>query len=607
MSKKFERLFFILVPLLAFILLSVLIIYQRVGVSEYKTEEANVKYIEPGAVLSYVSDSPDECLFIYSSNDSTELYKNLTFTLDEMCVDYSEFDTQGVSELPDLASFETVVIALSSGDVLIPYINTIMDWVKSGGHALFAGVPGPTVTELYPIEFGLQVSEWTYVPQEKVSFDEDFYIGSEGEIFKLVEDGATFLGGKFLLSPNAKVYMTSSGSQGSTPMVWSNEPGEGKITVINYDALSNRNTRGIFVQAYAHAAPIAMWPVINASAFFIDNFPVPVPDGTSEFINRDYGVTVDYFYTNIWWPDIQEIGEKHGIRYTGIFIEGFDDNTKPPFERSTELSKQRYFGQMLLSDGNEMGTRGLNNQPLVYDNFVYKADEEYNPWGSADDIIAGLNESQSLISDLYGGYVPEVYAPAANIWTDELRTLIKDNFPNIKVFSGLYNDNTYNLSQDFEVADDGLINFPRIVSNSILTDYDHMFMLSEMNFHFVNSHYIHPDDALDENRGAGQGWEAMRDSYETIVKSVTGTGMRQLTASEAAAAVQRFDNLDVEFTYTETAIDIQLGGFYDEAYLLVRTNDMIPGKVTGGELTNVSGSLYLLRADSAKVHIALQN
>jgi hypothetical protein len=606
MLKRFERLFFILLSLLTFVFLLTLILYQRSGLAEYKTEEASVKYIEPGAVLTSVPDSDDECLFIYNSGDSPELYENLTFTLDEICVDYTVFDTASSFPIPDLSSFDVAVVALHSGDNLIPYINTLMDWVKSGGNALFAGVPGTSITELYPMQFGLQVSEWTYVEQEKASFHEDFYVGYNGETFALTQDGSAFLGGKFLLDNDATVYMTSTGKQGATPMVWSNNTGNGKVTVINYDALSNHNTRGIFVQAYAHTVPVAAWPVINASTFFIDDFPAPVPDGTNEYINRDYGVTVDYFYTNIWWPDIQEIGEKYGLRYTGIFIESFDDDTEQPFERPEELSKHRYFGQLLLADGYEMGTRGLNHQPLTYGGFEYKYNEKYENWNSADDIIAGFAESQDLISDLFDGYAAAVYVPPSNIWTAESRAIIRSNFPNIKVFSGLYYDSTYGLSQDFEVADDGLINFPRIVSNCILSDYAQMFMLSEMNFHFVNSHFMQPDDAFDPYRSAERGWEAMRDSYESLVSSVTGTGIRQLTASESAAAVQRFDNLDVEFTYTDKTIDITLGGFYDEAFLLVRTNDKVPGEVSGGELTNIGGSLYLLCATSPTVSIDLQ-
>ena len=40
----------------------------------------------------------------------------------------------------------------------------------------------------------------------------------------------------------------------------------------------------------------------------------------------------------------------------------------------------------------------------------------------------------------------------------------------------------------------------------------------ELNMHFVNSHFMHPDDLLDEDRGAALGWEKLKkrlDQYMT--------------------------------------------------------------------------------------------
>ena len=48
--------------------------------------------------------------------------------------------------------------------------------------------------------------------------------------------------------------------------------------------------------------------------------------------------------------------------------------------------------------------------------------------------------------------------------------------------------------QEFEVADDGIVEQPRIISGAILDDYMQMAAVSELNMHFVNSHFMHPDD-----------------------------------------------------------------------------------------------------------------
>ena len=132
-----------------------------------------------------------------------------------------------------------------------------------------------------------------------------------------------------------------------------------------------------------------------------------------------------------------------------------------------------------------------------------------------------------------------------------------------------------------------------------------MAALSELNMHFVNSHFMHPDDLLDKDRGAALGWEKLRarlDEYMTWMNE-SAPSLRNLTGSELAGAVQRYGALTVDKEITDQEIRIHLGNFYDEAYLMVRINDGTPRQVTGGELTNVTGNLYLLHAQESEVVI----
>ena len=116
---------------------------------------------------------------------------------------------------------------------------------------------------------------------------------------------------------------------------------------------------------------------------------------------------------------------------------------------------------------------------------------------------------------------------------------------------------------------------------------------------------MHPEDLLDEDRGATLGWEKLRarlDEYMTWMNE-SAPSLRNLTGSELAGAVQRYGALTVDKEITDQEIRIHLGNFYDEAYLMVRINDGTPGQVTGGELTNVTGNLYLLHAQESEVVI----
>ena len=53
-------------------------------------------------------------------------------------------------------------------------------------------------------------------------------------------------------------------------------------------------------------------------------------------------------------------------------------------------------------------------------------------------------------------------------------------------------------------------------------------------------------------------------------------------------------------------MEISIENFYDEAQFMIRFNEKNPDKVYGGELTHLTGNLYILRAIEDKVTISLK-
>ena len=58
--------------------------------------------------------------------------------------------------------------------------------------------------------------------------------------------------------------------------------------------------------------------------------------------------------------------------------------------------------------------------------------------------------------------------------------------------------------------------------------------INELRLHYVNSHFVHPDDVLDKERGAEKGWVYLRDQFEEYLMWIhlAAPGIRNLTASE---------------------------------------------------------------------------
>ena len=46
--------------------------------------------------------------------------------------------------------------------------------------------------------------------------------------------------------------------------------------------------RGFYAASYSLLTDVGVYPVINGSAFYLDDFPSPVPEGDATYVKRDY-------------------------------------------------------------------------------------------------------------------------------------------------------------------------------------------------------------------------------------------------------------------------------------------------------------------------------
>ena len=116
---------------------------------------------------------------------------------------------------------------------------------------------------------------------------------------------------------------------------------------------------------------------------------------------------------------------------------------------------------------------------------------------------------------------------------------------------------------------------------------------------------MHPDDLLDVDRGAELGWETLKSNINDYMGWVdeSAVNIRHLTGSGMAGAVQRYVNITPNYQIDDGNISLTSTGLIDSAYYMIRTNDGSLDSAYGGELIKLNDSLYLLKAQSAKVTI----
>lgn len=548
-----------------------------------------------------------ECLLICSDDDMGSLGREMMeAVLGQMRVPYDICMDREIGQMV-WTDYQTVVLAVTDLSQMGEGLLDLLQWVEEGGGLMLTYPPEANGTfQSVGRQLGIDQIGSRYVEVAGLHFLRAFMIGGQEKDYQITDPYESSLTVK--LSDDSLVYLESK-DEYPTPLIWKKRLGEGTVVVDNLGFLE-KGYRGFYSASYSLLQDAFAYPVINSSTFYIDDFPSPVPGGDSEYIERDYHMSVSDFYTNVWWNDIYNLGEKYGIRYTGMVIEEYSDQVEAPFDRNQDVRRFRYFGNMLLEQGGEIGLHGYNHMPLCLPGFDYKGEyDAYKLWESYGDMQASIEELKGFCGELFPGERFRVYVPPSNILSEEARQMLAED-TDIQAIASVYLPSYDGIpyEQEFEVAEDGMIETPRVISGYLLDDYMQVVALSELNFHFVNSHFQHPDDALDVDRGAALGWEKMygrlSDYMEWLYKAAPK--IRNLTGTEFAAAVQTYDGLEVERQLSSQGLTLTLDGFQREAWLMVRINEGTPGDVEGGTLTQIQEGLYLLEAEKPVVKIELE-
>lgn len=558
-----------------------------------------------------VASLDKKTLLIRNSNEVSSVlaYEQFYYILNDMKVGYEDIDLS-IEAIPSFEDYEVVVVLIADVTPMGETLITLTDWVKAGGNAYFPlSLEGNPFSDAIMQKLGVNDVAPDYYAVNSIYVYEKFMIGG-GSAFALSNpfECARVIS----LSKSAEVFATAETPQG-IPLVWRNRYGDGTFVVANI-GIYEKAFRGFYAAAYSLLSNVCAYPVINASVFYLDDFPSQIPSGNSEYITRDYKTSIRDYYINIWWPDMMNFSDEYGLKYTGLAIESYDDNTDGRTDAKPDTSTFVNLGNMLLRKGGELGYHGYNHQPLCLGDSDYKGLYGYKTWESEQTMKKAFDTLVAFCKKLFPDTEFCLYVPPSNLLSDRGREFLLTNYPNIKTISGVYFDDAeyseldFNCMQEFDVDEKGVVDQPRIISGFILDDFQSIAALSELNMHFVNSHFTHPDDALDEERGASLGWEEMKSRFNKFLNWLytSAPTIRNMTGTEASAAVQRFVAAVPHTVTTEDKVVITIDNFYDDAQLLVRFNTGRPVNVKGGTLTHLTGDMYLLSATQGVVDITLE-
>lgn len=590
-----------------FMAIALVLLVESLGV-HYGATRFDITYLDRDKAIpaadAIAGEKATNLLVIDSSQEGvSDAESMLDRVLLDMKVPTVTVDLAQGDEIPTLKQYQTMVIAMPNLDPLGEHVLQIMQWVKKGGGVMFAMTPEKTgYLEVIGPQIGIESSAYKYVVTEGITPSKDFMLGG-GQTYMFSDPFKSSL--SVALNDRAQVEAVSS--NGRTPLVWRSSVESGMAVMCNI-GIYVKMVRGFYASAFSLLSSAMAYPVINSAAFYLDDFPSPVPSGNGKYIKRDYNMSISEFYSQVWWPDLVRLAERYGIRFTGVMIENYGDDTENDPVRQTDNTQFEYYGGLLLRQNGEIGYHGYNHQPLVLPNTDYGNEYTYVQWPNRKAIVDSLNELIAFQKTVLPAATSSVYVPPSNILSSEGRQIIGEDMPQIRAIASMAfpPDSSLEYVQEFGVAADGVVEAPRIVSGSMVNNsYMRLAAVSELNMHYVSTHFMHPDDLLDEDRGAKEGWETYRKGLEDYLDWLeqSAPSIRMQTGTECAAAVQRFSGLTVSMAASDDSWDLHLGNLIDQGWLMFRANNGTPGRVRGGSLTKLTGNLYLLKATSATVHI----
>ncbi|GMV35353.1 MAG: hypothetical protein DCC59_10195 [Chloroflexi bacterium] len=595
----------LLLPLVLLVALAVTLFVQRVGI-QYTVEPkyyTAMQFLpqENVNVFDFFPDKPANTVVIYESDNAEKYYadimENLYATLSDMRVKYDVYGVNSPKPL-NLDAYQTAIVVVLN-PTKAAELDSVLNWMYAGGNVLFLIRPDPAdaLYQLLP-RVGVAKTAGALISTKGVVFTSDLLPGAEGRRL-----GRDFIDGRSYdveLEDDCNVHLVS-GDGNDVPLLWDCERG-GRVVFINSDQFSNKAARGIVASAYTLTQDVVVYPVINASVFFIDDFPAPLPEGQDDYITRDYpNMDSSTFFSEVWWPEMQDIAETYNIRYTAGIIETYTQVVTPPLYQQAEQEPHNFFGRSLLSMGGEIIFHGHNHVPLCTAADDANQQFGYPSWSNTESAQLSMLELYTFAKGVFPDYNVLGYIPPSNVLCFDARRWLPLVVPNLKLIAGVYLplQGLPVYVQEFSEASDGIVELPRVTSSYNLVDDEYMqwAAINEIAMHYVNSHFLHPDDILDPDRGAEKGWENLRDQYIKYIAWLqeAAPGLRNMTSSEAAMAVQRYSRLALMTELRDNSLEVSLGNFYDEAWLILRSTRK-PVSVEGGVIVQITADRYLLQA-----------
>lgn len=544
----------------------------------------------------------EEYLLLYNEKDSSSIHlkDNIAQTLSYM---KKKSTAVTLSNIPaSFDQYKNVVVTFEEISAL-PNMKMLEEYTAEGGKVFFAIRPEikGSLQNLYRKLGIYEIGEFIIPNGLKLTSNllikQDNLVMKNGEI---PENSSLSVG----LDERSTIYAESIDH---VPLLWDTTYKKGKFMVFNGTMLETKENRGIITGAFSLLNEDFIYPIMDMKVVYIDDFPAPIPEGKNKIIYDEYRRDTPSFYEDIWWPEMQKSAANYDVKYTGLVIQTYTDKVTPPF-KVEEHDRNTYvqFGRELLKMGGEIGIHGYNHQSLTVDPKAVE-DLGYHEWENQEDMEASLNTVENYVKSLFPNYEIKTYVPPSNRIDEVGEAALNNAIPSISILSSIYIPDSveYTTVHEFSKGDP-FIYFPRITSGYEYTKKKKWAMANAMTSLGVFSHFIHPDDILDDDRSAKKKWSKLGKEYNQFMSEVHTDypWLRSITASNAGKQLTNYLQADVYIEEKKDRLTIQIDKFSGELHFILRTKKKI-GKLENCEVQRIDGDVYFVKAKKPTIELGL--
>lgn len=547
-------------------------------------------------------DAPTSCV-LYDSGDevSVKIKNNASRTLQYMKKKNLSIDTNNGQ-----INLKPCALTIITNQQLDPIgnISSLPEYVNNGGYVMFANWldADNTFNQIYR-KLGI-ISSSSPIQAHGIELKSNVLIGADNLI---IDDN-------FVINTTNSIELDDSSEILATtlegiPLMWRRDHGKGAFIVFNGTMLQEKVNRGLLAGGISLLEPDFIYPIFNSKQIFIDDFPAPIRKGIAPSIYEEYHKDIPKFFHDIWWPDMLKAAKSTDSKYTVALIQSYNDQVNPSFHSPIDEERHNLisYGRDVIKSGGEIGIHGYNHQSLQMDTEI--ADNYgYNVWPGINEMAQSISEVLEYANKSFPKYKIMSYVPPSNMISPEGRAALKQVWPDLTVISSLYEEDVTNMSyvQEYEVAEDGIIEMPRITSGYVDTPFEHWAEANAITSLGVYSHFVHPDDILDELRGKQLSWDQLYKGYSSKLQRLRKTypWLRPMTATEGAIDIEKTLNSQVKWTYEVDAILGEITYFQHDNYFVLRTKRSIT-KLQNCTVNKIDKNTYLVKAEEEKFKIGL--